>query len=413
MDLSGVKKIFSKLGFIKSFYSFFIFLLIAIIAVVVLLPANIISSNLKEDISQQSVAAGRQIRSMVDTAVPRDQWKEEQRYQKNYSMDANRMSMKILRTTQRELLSYKIFPEPNDKSIFIFEDFGKNLDQSIEGLFREIHAGVCPTDAEIERYLPNARASSSRLNLSSGSGNVSDTILDLLCQDKANAASIYAFPEQLGSYGFWDKYQYVGIEEAVKECWYQQIAYWIIEDVMKSIGQMNSGSNSVMNSPVKRLMYLYFDEELKNRKRASLEEEIDKPQYVKTENDFMVKSFTGRISNEDIDVVHFQFSVLVDAREVLPFMKELCSSKDHIFRGWKGKQQPETFRHNQITILESDVVPVDRNGRSHQLYRYGQQAVVELQLVCEYVFNKKAYESIVPKTVKESQEEETSDIPIY
>ena len=39
---------------------------------------------------------------------------------------------------------------------------------------------------------------------------------------------------------------------------------------------------------------------------------------------------------------------------------------------------------------------------SHQLYRYGQDAVVELNLICEYLFEKAGYEAIVPDAIKKS-----------
>jgi hypothetical protein len=37
---------------------------------------------------------------------------------------------------------------------------------------------------------------------------------------------------------------------------------------------------------------------------------------------------------------------------------------------------------------------------SHQLYRYGQDAVVELNLICEYLFEKAGYEAIIPGAIK-------------
>jgi hypothetical protein len=37
----------------------------------------------------------------------------------------------------------------------------------------------------------------------------------------------------------------------------------------------------------------------------------------------------------------------------------------------------------------------------HRLYRYGKNAVVELSLVCEYVFCKRGYDRIKPKVVED------------
>jgi hypothetical protein len=50
--------------------------------------------------------------------------------------------------------------------------------------------------------------------------------------------------------------------------------------------------------------------------------------------------------------------------------------------------------------LQSQFYSVDRLDPFHSLYRYGQDAVVELRLVCEYVFNKSAYDVIKPAAIK-------------
>ncbi|MBN2269219.1 MAG: hypothetical protein JXN61_01310, partial [Sedimentisphaerales bacterium] len=86
---------------------------------------------------------------------------------------------------------------------------------------------------------------------------------------------------------------------------------------------------------------------------------------------------------------------------VLPFMKELCSVKRHKFKDFFDElPEARTFEHNQITILQSKFYSVDRLEPFHSLYRYGQDAVVELKLVCEYVFKKSAYDVIRPAAIK-------------
>ena len=47
------------------------------------------------------------------------------------------------------------------------------------------------------------------------------------------------------------------------------------------------------------------------------------------------------------------------------------------------------------------------------MYRYGQDAVVELDLICEYLFEKAGYEAIVPEAIKkvlESPEDATNPV---
>jgi hypothetical protein len=118
--------------------------------------------------------------------------------------------------------------------------------------------------------------------------------------------------------------------------------------------------------------------------------------------DGLAEPCTGRFSNEDIDVIHFNVIVVVSTKAIFPYMQELCSAKEHKFRGFTGKEQERSFRHNQISILEERIVPVEQEDRSHELYRYGGDAVVELDLVCEYILNKKGYEAIKPESIKKT-----------
>jgi hypothetical protein len=87
-------------------------------------------------------------------------------------------------------------------------------------------------------------------------------------------------------------------------------------------------------------------------------------------------------------------------------MKELCSVKEHQFRGYPDPNDPvqtfqpvQTFKHNQITILESKMGSINPNDMTHRYYRYGDDPVVSLDLVCEYVFDIEGYYKIMPQPV--------------
>ena len=82
-------------------------------------------------------------------------------------------------------------------------------------------------------------------------------------------------------------------------------------------------------------------------------------------------------------------------------MKELCSGKEHRFLGFSGDEEERLFRHNQITILESSIRPINPKHVNHRLYRYGKGSVVELSLVCEYIFYKEGYDETKPEVVRE------------
>ena len=103
-------------------------------------------------------------------------------------------------------------------------------------------------------------------------------------------------------------------------------------------------------------------------------------------------------------IVHFNVRVVVSTKAVLRFMQQLCSAKRHIIRESSGQiQGPRYAKHNQITILESKITSVNRQDEIHKYYRYGEDAVVELDLICEYVFSNKGYDDIKPVSVKKSQ----------
>jgi hypothetical protein len=206
-------------------------------------------------------------------------------------------------------------------------------------------------------------------------------------------------PADVRGYDFWGQYKYSDMNEGVKDCWFWQLGYWIIEDVFSTVESLNAGSSSVYGSPVKRIERIGFaasDKPLGAGGKTS----PDRPKYVIDSKDQLTESCTGRMSNDDIDVVHFNIVTVVSTKDIMSFMKELCSVKEHRFAGYTGGDAVRIFKHNQISILESQIRPVDLNSKEHQRYRYGNDAASEVDLVCEYIFNKKGYETIKPAPVK-------------
>jgi hypothetical protein len=362
------------------------------------------SSKLKKQIKDESVSIGERVRSLSKTAVSRRQWEVEQEYQQDYVRDANQMAIIARQSSQRPPLSYKIFPKPQDTSTLIFKEFGQRFRKAVDGLIVHVNAHDCPTAAELQKNLQGSGQTRSSLNPDVGlardkSAEVDAKITDFLCREKAQSASVYVKPADLAGYEFWKEYDYIGLNSAIEDCWYWQLGYWIIEDVFDTIDVMNAGSNSVFTSPVKRLMSLTFDSSAKSNMTLA-----SRPSYVYSAEEAFTAPHTERFCNSDIDVVHFNVDVVVSTKSILPFMQQLCSAKVHKFRGFTGKDQEQSFKHNQITILETNIMPVNPADSIHSLYRYGDDAVVELYLVCEYMFNKSGYDEIKPETVKQSSE---------
>ncbi|MCX5637492.1 MAG: hypothetical protein NTX52_07345 [Planctomycetota bacterium] len=424
------KSLIGKLNVFKDNSALLLPVIIVAVAGLIFIPTQLLSGSLRGQIAERSVSTGARVRSEIERAVPREQWKKEAERQLLYGNDANQITLLARQSTQRELLSYKIFPEPKDLSALIFKEFGQRFRSGIEELLTRVNARECPTDAELERGLQNSlsRSSPGRGYLtgtstpysrtssfgrfSTKSSEVEAAIITEICQQRAEDANVYANPADLSGYEFWGGYKYIdtGRKESIENCWYYQSAYWVIEDVVDTIGAMNSGSKSALTSPVKRLLRVSFttsEGTYKSYRRSSAAWGPaqktgggDKPMYVISIGQGLTEPCTGRYCNDDIDVIHFNVVVEVGAKAVLPFMEKLCSGKQHKFKGFTGDEQERPFKHNQITILESKIRPIDREDQTHALYRYGDEPVVELDLICEYIFNKKGYDEIKPESVK-------------
>jgi hypothetical protein len=360
-------------------------------------------------------------------------------------------------TTKRELLSYDIFPSPDPNAGFsamIFQLFGQRYRGGIDAFTTRVNGRDCPATTEIQRGLEDASSSmrssrtgssmmmdeyamssSPRGNMAGlyggsmmGMGSVQRIIVDEMCVDRAKSISVYVNPLDVAGYDYWGSYTYdVNMADAVTDCWYHQLGYWVIEDIFQTIETMNSGHDSVLTAPVKRFLRITFTMGL-NRPRSGgggggvfrgmrgarrsqtqvagqKRADADKPAFVLSASEGLTEPCTGRFSKADgdIDVIHFNAAFVVSTRDVLAFMNALSSGKEHQFKGYpKGQDSPQSFKHNQITILESKMAAPSLNDMSHRYYRYGQDNVVELDMVCEYVFNKKGYEPIKPESVKQT-----------
>src|SRR6056297_961350 len=127
IDLSALKNI--KLSAIKKHMSLVIPGLIALAALLLLIPTNMIGNSLKEKMDK-SVRKGQTLRGLSDVH-PFADVKIEKRYQDAFEADAARIEEIAKQTTQRELVSYDIFPEPKSDSIQLYSDYGNKYREKI------------------------------------------------------------------------------------------------------------------------------------------------------------------------------------------------------------------------------------------------------------------------------------------
>jgi hypothetical protein len=387
---------------------------ITVAAVLVFVPTWLLDSSITNAM-QESVSLGDKIKALNSKAVSGKQWEEEQKYQNQHEADSNLVEQAALATSQRELLAYNIFPDNNETSSAIYTAFGKAYRQAIDDLVLSIKGRDCPSEDEIREQTKAAGVSLSAAGYGS-SANANDLIVDQICKVRASSIPVYATPESFAAYTFWNDYNYQGKDKAIEDCWKSQIAYWVQKDVVDTIASMDKNSAAVATSPVKRLIGISFNREFRSDLQPSTDTAGILPAYLQsaqqgsqqTPGSVLSAAWTGRSGNDEIEVVHFAFSVVVSAKSVLPFMRELCSSKPHTFKGWDGTGAEKTFAHNQITILKSSMGPVVQStsmagmmtsGQSNNTgkYRYGDDPVVQFDLVCEYVFDKAGYAAIRPK----------------
>ncbi len=472
MNLPDFKVVLQKLSVIKNNKSLLMSIIIAFVALLLLIPTQLLSSRLKTKIEKESITNGaRQVDSLANWVQTNSISTAETQRLEAHSQDANNILNLVIQTTQRELLSYDVFPEPdpNGYSPQVFQVFGQRYRKSIEDLIDRHNGGDCPSAVELQRRMEESAASLQMSTMNSGGrggtmgmgfetpmmemgmgrggpygggapmmgmggrgsmggmtggtvtygSELERTIVDEICRGRASNVSVYVNPQDLSGYDFWANYKYdVVKEDGVEDCWYFQLAHWVIDDVFQTVEKMNSGHENVLTAPIKRIMNVSFVPNIMGfggggvyggmamgRMGGQSQNQSGRPEYVLSASDGLAESCTGRFSEptSEIDVIHFNLVVVVDAKSVLPFIQELCSSKDHIFRGYPdGQETPQNCIHNQITVIESKMGSVVPDDYLHAYYRYGEKPAVELELVCEYIFDREGYAPIKPEMVKQT-----------
>lgn len=408
---------------------------IAVVALLLFLPTMLVGRSVKDEM-KKSVATASKVSSLLRDVPSKDAPQQIKRYMDRLEEEANEIERLAVESSTRELISYDIFP-PKGTSSQLYTAFGKKYRIAVEEMVDGMNALDAPSDAEIRAQTgggAGTRQMSRDVSPVRATRNVTmNPMIEALCLKRAQDISVYAHPTAFPWYDFWESYEFEGQNQAMEDCWDSQVAFWIYQDIAQTISNMNEGSDKVSSSPVKRLLGVSFTYPIdidsgrsRNVTGRSLGEGIrEKPNYVispsvsaagtigraaamsgssiSMQSNFVSTSLTQRSGNEDVDVIHFAFSVLVDNRDVMAFMKELCSEKTHTYRvGFKEDGQEKNGVHNQITILDTEINAVDKNAPEHALYRYGNGAVMRLDLICEYQFYRKGYDTIKPEPVKEA-----------
>lgn len=407
----NIKESLKKLSFLGDYSSLAVPIILAAVAGLLFIPTILMQSKLKAEIEDESIRGnGKKVESfLMQKSLSARQCKREEEFQDAFAQDAERIELLAKQSSQREILRYKLFPAPpNEVSQYIYRDLGNKFRSGIEAMISGLNGRDCPTQVELNKHLKKPTISTpfgfAVSKSSEKLGETEEIIVDALCRDIAQSISVYVNPSDISGYDFWKEYDYPGRKNAIEDCWYWQLGYWIIEDAVSTVKKLNSNSRSVFTSPVKRITSISFATDEDNRPtipRMQSKSSGRRPSYVVSLTEGLALPLTGRKCDGDIDVVHFKIVVLLNARAVPDFSRELCSVKEHKFKGFSEDEEERTFQHNQITILKSSYVAISPDDEEHKLYRYGEDPVVKLELICEYIFNKKGYEAVKPEPVKQ------------
>jgi hypothetical protein len=411
LNFSQIAEVFKKLSFLRTYSMLLLPLGIVIAAAAIFTTALLMGKSFRAKAEKQSIPIVREIDSRLNNAISTGQVEVERQYQQQLEQDANKIEQMAMQSSQRELLDYGIFPEPKEVTSNLFTEFGRTFCTTIKESVKRLNGGDCPTEEEIRTSVSKAAAGlRTAAIMMPGTTSNSERITEELCMQRTRISTVYINPSDIAGYSFWEDYEYAKPEEALRNCWSWQIGYWIIEDVLDTVGKINEGSQRILDSPVKRIVYIGFTSPDKmlaggagvGRGRWNVSQ--DKPKDINKPEEMLAEPCTGRMSTAEIDVFQFSIAAVVETDQILPFMKELCSVKEHTFRGYDGTGPAKTYKHNQITILQNNIKPINSEDALHSRYRYGSQPTAELELVCEYVFSKKGYEAVNPLTAKVSDQ---------
>ena len=376
--------------------------------------------------------------------------------------DMEKVKKQAAQTTDRPLLNPDIFPQPRGQNPLIkFQKFAHAYCRHVDLLIRKLAAGGPPSPIEEQRFrekILKRSVSSAALGVSrysgtnilgsgySSQGSRSDEQIEIdeFRKQKAQNISIYADTSSFFAYDFWANPQPDEKNALLYDTWFSQLAYWIQEDAVLAIAQINGDSKSVPTSPIKRLIEISFHgvpvgtsgiinqsfihsggSSVGSRLPGALvnlgaarripNSERSLPEYLlpsdsvggmlapgKRESENIgqiVDSWTKRISGNLIDVVQFELGLVIDTIKIDDFINALQSEKYTEIR-LNDSTLSNQYRRNQITVLQIMIVPLDVELENQSGFFYGPGSLAVLRLVAEYVFFKSGYQDNMPITVK-------------
>jgi hypothetical protein len=175
--------------------------------------------------------------------------------------------------------------------------------------------------------------------------------------------------------------------------WWAQVEYWVTNDIVTAIKELNGKSPNVLASPVKNLLAL----QLPNPPTffpppAQLQPAAEGAPTVATGGlpdptvpvaEAPDKSPTKRISNNLYDVLQFTVALDIEADRIPIFLDALSANR-------------------MISVIRLETFPVDPKLKQLQGYVYGPKPVMTVVLDCEALFMRQWTVKLMPRAVREA-----------
>ena len=164
------------------------------------------------------------------------------------------------------------------------------------------------------------------------------------------------------------------------DIFFAQLSYWIQEDVVKAVAEINAPAKNVMDAPVKHLVSI----RIKAQGIPTFVTPPDGTNVTDPDADLPkspLVSPTGRVSNGLYDVFHFTVVADVQADKVPEFLRGLS-------------------RNRFITPMSVDIKATDHATSLSQGYFFGDQPVLNVTAECEILFMRKWLAPLMPQAIK-------------
>ena len=373
------------MDFIKKKLFLILCIAVALLGIGIFISGMMVSADNQKELEGISTNI-QEVGRFRSQAVLGDEKTQAQTYADDYQKNLEQMETWVRETTRRPVLFRAVFPKLNNEldKDSRFEEFAKRYCSYVDSLLFRLRAGRCPSPQEEEQTI--ARFFEEHLKGSSATrldeAEQMERIRNELCQKRAQECVVYADSGAFCAYSHWQRLPRLATP-MYQDAWYTQLASWVQEDVVSAIIKINGSSQSVLTSPVKRLLEITFAgeppegeptlEETKVQTRTSyggastslvrsgysrnrsicisrrdpgsvsiLPVYVIQPQQKQSgirvmggaatggSNSYqghIAEPFTGNYSNDIIDVVQFEVGIIIDSTRIKDFIQALESEK--------------------------------------------------------------------------------------